>query len=128
MAHLLFCEDEPSIQRLIQASLRSTGHEVAVAGNGEEGLRLARDRRPALIVTDLSMPGMGGLELLDAVLADNELKGIPVLVMTASVERGKTQELHQRGATAVIQKPFSPAALRTTIDSLLEAGAKTQGR
>lgn len=119
MAHLLFCEDEPSIQRLIQASLRSSGHEVSVAGDGAEGLRLARAKRPALMVTDLSMPGMGGLEFLDAVRADSELARIPVVVMTASMERGKTQELQDRGATAVIHKPFSPAALRGTIDGLL---------
>ena len=64
MARLVFCEDDPTIQRVIQVALRATGHEVHLAADGAAGLALIERVRPDLIFTDLSMPEMDGYRLI----------------------------------------------------------------
>ena len=71
MARLLFCDDDATIQMVVRLALRATPHELRLASDGEEGLALAERERPDLIVTDLSMPRLGGLDLL------RELKARP---------------------------------------------------
>ena len=69
MAKIVFCEDEKVLQKLFQALLRSTGHEISFASDGVTGLALIERERPDLIVTDISMPGLSGDELLTRVLS-----------------------------------------------------------
>lgn len=66
MATLVFCEDDPMIQKLIRVMLRSSAHTVHMAPDGQTGLALIEQVRPDLIFTDVSMPGLDGLELCDA--------------------------------------------------------------
>ncbi|MGI8477030.1 MAG: response regulator [Thermomicrobiales bacterium] len=107
MARIVLCEDDPSIQKLVQAALRPTGHEVLVAGDGVEGLRLIDESRPDLVLTDLAMPRLGGLDLVDALKARPGLAAIPVVLVTASVQRAQLDEAYRHGIDGHLEKPFS---------------------
>lgn len=107
MARIVLCEDDPSIQRLVQAALRPTGHEVLVAGDGVDGLTLIEESRPDLVLTDLAMPRLSGLDLVDALKARPGLAAIPVVLVTASVQRAQLDEAYRHGIDGHLEKPFS---------------------
>lgn len=119
MARILFCEDNPTIRRLLAVALRGTPHEVEIAADGAEGLRLAEVMTPDLIVTDISMPDMDGFALVAAVRRHPRLKSVPVLVMSATMEKDKLESLLAQGANGYLTKPFSPQSLRDTIEAAL---------
>lgn len=119
MARIVFCEDEELIRKLIQAAMRSTRHTIELTANGREGLAAIEREPPELIVTDLAMPEMGGFALADAVHARPALGHIPIMFLTASVQRGDVERFHEHGAAGYIAKPFSPRALRERIDDLI---------
>jgi CheY-like chemotaxis protein len=119
MARILFCEDNPTIRRLLEVALRNGPHQIEVAADGAAGLALAERWRPDLIVTDISMPDMDGFALVEAVRADPQLRSVPVLVMSATMEREKLESILQRGANGYLTKPFSPQSLREAIDAAL---------
>ena len=119
MATIVFCEDDPTIQKLIGVAMRTAAHRVFTASDGAEGLALIREHRPDLVCTDLSMPGLDGFELMDALKADRALAHIPVVLLTASAQRGTSDEGGRHGAIAVLVKPFSTADLRVQVDLAL---------
>lgn len=119
MARIVFCEDEDQIRKLIEVAMRSTGHTIELHVNGREGLEAIEREAPDLIVTDLAMPEMGGFALADAVHARADLRHIPILFVTASVQRGEVARFGDHGAAGYIGKPFSPRALREKIDELI---------
>ena len=121
MACLVFCEDEPSIRRLIHAALRSTLHQLHFAPDGAAGLALIERVLPDLVFTDLQMPNLDGFGLIDLLKTRPRLARIPVVVITASAQRSQIEEIYARGAVAVITKPFSPADLRALVERLLAA-------
>src|SRR5207237_7006146 len=88
MARIVFCEDEEQIRKLIEAAMRSTAHSIELTVNGREGLAAIERKLTELIVTDLAMPEMGGFALADAVHARPGLGHIPIMFVTASVQRG----------------------------------------
>ncbi len=119
VARIIVCEDNQTIQRLIQASMRGSGHDVAIAGDGAEGLKLLSDGGADLVVTDLSMPQMDGFELLARLRADPELAVIPVIVLTASADEARVGDVLARGAADYITKPFPPRELLARIEEVL---------
>ena len=118
MSTVVFCEDDPMIQALIRAALRSAGHQVFVAADGHEGLKLIRREQPAVIFTDISMPGLDGYQLAAELRADPRTAHIPIVFMTASVQRSDLEEAKRQGATSVLSKPFSMSALRARVAEL----------
>lgn len=116
MATILFCEDDAYIQKLIVVALRSSPHALLLARDGEEGLEIARRERPRVIFTDLSMPRMDGYALCRAVRADEALRDTPVIVLTASAQRGELEQAREHGASDVLLKPFTMEALREAVD------------
>lgn len=104
------------IQKLIRLALRSTGHEVHVASDGNEGLELIRRIRPDVIFSDVSMPQLNGFEMADRLKADPELSPIPIVFMTASVQRAQVDEALRRGAAGVLSKPFTMSELRERVE------------
>ncbi|MDP9274256.1 MAG: response regulator [Chloroflexota bacterium] len=121
MARIVFCEDEEQIRKLIEVAMRSTAHTIELHVNGREGLEAIEREAPELIVTDLAMPEMGGFALADAVHARPALNHIPIMFVTASVQRGDVARFGEHGAAGYIAKPFSPRALRDKIDELITA-------
>lgn len=118
MSKVVFCEDDPMIQKLIRAALRTETHEVHLASSGDEGLELIRRELPDVIFTDVSMPGMDGYQLAGHLKADPRTAHIPIVFMTASVQRGERDEAARHGATEVLLKPFSMADLRARVTAL----------
>jgi len=123
MGKIVFCEDDPMIQKLIQAAMRGSGHDLHIASDGEEGLALIRRVRPDLIFSDVSMPKLDGFQLGDALKASPETAGIPLIFVTASVQRAQIAEAEQHGAAAVLPKPFTMAELRARVAEFLPAGS-----
>jgi two-component system OmpR family response regulator len=119
VAKLVFVEDDPSIRKLVQAALRSTPHELHFATNGQEGLELIARIMPAAVFTDVAMPEMGGIELADAMRARPDLREIPIVFVTASLQRHQVEQYLAHGATTYLAKPFSTKALREQIERLV---------
>jgi CheY-like chemotaxis protein len=119
VARIVFCEDEPQIRKLIEVAMRSTAHTIEMTTNGRDGLATIERVRPDLIVTDLAMPDMGGFALADAVHARPALKDIPIVFVTASVQRGEVAQFGAHGAAGYLAKPFSPRELREKIDETI---------
>ena len=117
---IVFCDDEAIIRRLIELSLRGTSYEFQMAATGREALELVREWHPDVLITDVAMPGMDGLELAAAVRADPR-EGLRVVFMTASVNREAIEELSTEGPANQLRKPFGPAALRALLASLEDA-------
>ena len=115
MSKVVFCEDDPRIRKLVQTALRSSTHDVHVAGDGKEGLDLIAKLRPDVVFSDVAMPEMNGFELADAMRARPDLAHIPIVFMTASVQREQIDECFRHGAAGHLAKPFTMAELRTRI-------------
>ncbi len=107
MAKIVFCEDDPSVQKLIRLALRSTPHDIYLAGNGAEGLNLIERELPQVVFTDISMPELDGLQLIQKLKARAHLKHIPVVVVTASVQPDQIEEVYRYGVADILAKPFS---------------------
>lgn len=93
---ILLIEDEKTITDVLSKRLTQEGYQIAVAENGEEGLRMMKENKPDLILLDVVMPRMGGFEVMEEMNKDPELKEIPVIIVSNSgqpVEVNKAQEL-----------------------------------
>jgi two-component system, OmpR family, alkaline phosphatase synthesis response regulator PhoP len=116
---ILVVDDEVHIVQVVAIKLRNNGFEVITAENGAEGLELAVQERPDLIVSDYQMPVMSGLEMIENLRAKPETRDIPVVMLTArgfAIEDEKKQQL---GVAACLSKPFSPRELLQAIESVL---------
>lgn len=107
MPSLLIVEDELNIRRFVAANLSARGYRVQQAEDAEEGLRLMREERPAVLVLDIRLPGMSGWELLDEMARDATLSSVPVVVMTASVTNVRFGETSYGNVTQWLVKPVS---------------------
>lgn len=126
---VLLVDDEEDIRKIGRLSLQAVGKfETAIASSAAEALALARSERPDLILMDMMMPGMDGLEALAELKKIPELAAIPVLFMTARVQRDEVDQYLRLGAIGVIQKPFDPMLLPAEIKRILEASQRSQVR
>ena len=115
MSTVVFCEDDPMIRKLVHAALRSTTHDVHIAEDGKRGLELIERLRPDVVFSDVAMPVMDGFELADAMRAMPEIAHIPIVFMTASVQREQIDECFRHGAAGHLAKPFTMAELRARV-------------
>ncbi len=122
-ATILVVEDEPGIQEVLKFNLGQHGHDVLVAPDAEEALKLLRGALPDLILLDWMLPGMSGIELARRLRADPRLKNVPIIMLTARTEeRDKVLGL-DTGADDYITKPFSPRELMARIKAVLRRRA-----
>src|SRR5712691_2973210 len=121
MSRILLCETEQTLRNLLRASLDGLGHEIHEAANGEEGLRLAHQLVPDLVLLDMMMPGRSGLEVLQELRADPALADIAVVMVTARVQADDREGALAAGADAFLSKPFRPAELVALVSELLDA-------
>ena len=117
---ILIIEDDEAIRQSLAEMLELNNFRVVVAANGPEGLRLARCEGPAIVMTDINMPGLTGFELLEVFRADETLRAIPVIVISASVDRETTRRGMELGAADFITKPFSEPEVLHSIAARLE--------
>lgn len=107
---LLVVEDTPAIGHLLSALLTEYGYDVTVCETGEQGLQAAMAVRPGLVLLDLGLPGLSGVDVCRRLKADPSLRRIPILVMTGSadaLEQGEEFARLHLGVEALIAKPFS---------------------
>jgi two-component system response regulator ResD len=111
-------DDEPTIAEVVARYLDRAGYETATTGDGLEALRLAAERRPDLIVLDVMLPGLGGIEVLRQ-LAASDGPRTPVILLTAKGEQDDKLVGLRSGADDYVVKPFSPKELVARVDAVL---------
>ena len=122
---VLVADDDDDILLLVTTRLRRDGFDVLTASSGDRALELARERRPDIAVLDIGMPGLDGLQVLEQIRGDDDLRGMLVLLLTAKAQESDVRRGYETGADAYIKKPFSPAELSTKVRELLD-GAQDQ--
>jgi DNA-binding response OmpR family regulator len=122
-------EDEPEMIDLFRLILSRRGFEVIGAEGGQEGLESIRAQRPALVLLDLMMPDMDGWEVYQQLKADDETKGIPVIVVTAKAQSiDRVLGLHIAKVDDYISKPFSPQELLDSVEKVLSRKSQASER
>lgn len=116
---VLVVDDEPDIVALCAYHLAKAGYRVVTAASGSDALEQARQQRPALVVLDLMLPGMSGYDVLQQIRADDMLKQIPVLMLTARREEADRIQGLTLGADDYLTKPFSPQELVLRVAAIL---------
>jgi two-component system response regulator VicR len=117
---ILCIEDEQEMIDLIRLILNRRGYDVKGANSGLEGLKLIKKERPDLILLDLMMPDMDGWEVYQKMKADEKMKNIPVIVVTARAQSiDKVLGLHIAKVDDYIAKPFSPHELMNSVEKVL---------
>jgi DNA-binding response OmpR family regulator len=116
---VLVADDDEDILLLVTTRLKRDGFEIVQASNGDQALAVARERRPALAVLDIGMPGLDGVEVLEQIRADDELRAMKVLLLTAKAQESDVRRGFDAGADAYVKKPFSPADLSARVRELL---------
>jgi DNA-binding response OmpR family regulator len=119
MARILIAEDEPDIRELVAFTLRFAGHEVTTTANGEEALHQASQLIPDIIIMDVRMPRMTGYDACRAMKADNTLKNIPVVFLSAKGQDAEIQTGLDAGAEEYLLKPFAPDQLAARVKDIL---------
>lgn len=117
---LLLVDDEPGLREAVQAYLEDSGFAVAVASNARDGLELARQKLPALVITDIMMPQVDGYQFLKQLREEPQFKALPVVFLTA---RGMTSDRilgYNAGCDAYLSKPFDPDELVAIVENLLK--------
>jgi DNA-binding response OmpR family regulator len=117
---VLVADDDEDILLLVTTRLRRDGFDVVSASSGDRALALARERKPAIAVLDIGMPGLDGLEVLEQIRADEALSGTLVLLLTAKAQESDVRRGYEAGADAYVRKPFSPAELSKRVRELLD--------
>jgi adenylate cyclase len=116
---VLVVDDNADMRAYVSSILRASGYQVQTARNGSEGFHIAKELSPNLIVTDLMMPIVTGLEMIRMIRSEEMLKGIPIILLTAKVDEDTRIEGTERGADAYLAKPFNDRELLAEARNLL---------
>jgi DNA-binding response OmpR family regulator len=120
MKKILIVDDQPEISRLLEIVLRRDDRQILQAENGRDGIALARQNRPDLILLDIMMPGgMDGHEVARTLKAEPETAGCTIVAMTAKVREEDRIEALEAGADAYIRKPFDVLEVKRRVEELL---------
>ncbi|HMA54597.1 MAG TPA: ATP-binding protein [Acidobacteriota bacterium] len=122
---LLFIDDEDIVLRSSQRIFAGAGHEIETAASGDEGLAMALAKDYDIVVTDLKMPGLGGMEVLKALRKDRP--GTTVIIFTGYSSIDTAREALKAGAFDYVPKPFTPEELRSVVENALEARRTSSG-
>jgi len=119
MTRVLVIEDDPFVRKLLELHLRNAGHEVTLAADAIEGLKEVLHAAPDLILLDVAMPYMSGLEVLKALKSDESSRHIPVVMLTGKTDPDTWAEASRSGADAYLNKPIRIEELLGTLRELL---------
>jgi two-component system, cell cycle response regulator DivK len=117
---ILIVEDNPQSLKLVRDILQIKGYQTLEAETGEEGVRLARERQPALILMDIQLPGINGIEALQRLRADPVTSATPVIAVTASVMTQDRSRIMAAGFNGFQSKPISVNQLLATVRETLD--------
>ncbi len=124
---ILFVDDEEQIRKLLSTWLTRHGYEVTVANDGWEALKAIRTKAPDLVITDVNMPNMNGLELTRRLRADHRTARIPVIMLSARKQADDVLTGYAEGADEYIPKPVEMAVLAAKVEVLIRRFATTRG-
>ena len=119
---ILIIEDEKDIGELLEYNLQKEGFDTILANNGESGLRVAKKEKPNLLILDLMLPGIDGLDVCRLIKSDNDIKNISIVMLTALGQEEDIVKGLESGADDYITKPFSFKVLIARIKSVLRRG------
>ena len=117
---ILLVEDHPANIEMLRMGLEFLGYAVAVAENGKEAVEMAAAELPDLIVMDILLPNLNGLEAASRIRSNPKTKSIPILAATALAMPGDMEKCLESGCDAYIAKPFTPKQLAAAIEKLLK--------
>ncbi|MGH9064847.1 MAG: response regulator transcription factor [Acidimicrobiales bacterium] len=122
---VLVVDDDPVIQRLLQVNFEMEGYRVVLAADGAAGLEQARAGHPDIVILDVMMPGMDGLEVVAQLKGDPATSAIPVLLLSAKAQEADIRAAASTGADGYVTKPFDPLELLERVTALIAgAGAR----
>ena len=119
---VVLAEDDVDIRDLVQIVLEGLDLSVIAVGNGAEALAECRRLKPRLLLLDITMPVMNGLEVTKEIREDPDLADIPIILMTARAQASDVQAGMEAGADTYIIKPFGPIELREHVENILRNG------
>lgn len=119
---VLVVDDDPSILRVVEMLLSRNGYSVRTAASGEVALTMLRNIVPAVLITDVQMPGMSGYDLCSVVKSDARLQSVPVVFLTAQGTPQDYKTGHDLGAVVYMSKPFKPEKLLQVVTMIAPAG------
>ena len=117
---VLVVEDDSKSRKLVRDLLTVKGYTLVEAETGEEGVRLAQERRPSLVLMDIRLPGIDGIQALERLRAEVATREIPVMAMTASVMAGDRRKVLDAGFDAFLSKPIKIRDFLAAVEELLE--------
>jgi two-component system, chemotaxis family, chemotaxis protein CheY len=120
VARILVVDDSTTMRQMVSFTLTDNGHEVTEAADGNKALAEAKAGKFELVITDVNMPGMNGLDLVKSLRAMPEFKFTPILVLTTEAGADVKNRGREVGATGWIVKPFSPEILLQTLKKVLD--------
>lgn len=119
VSRILIIEDNPISLELAEYLLKASGYLTLAAGNGEEGVRIARQEHPDLIICDLQMPIMNGYEVVQELKADPLLRPIPIIAVTALSMPGDRHNVLSAGFNGYLSKPIDPETFVRAVEEFL---------
>lgn len=119
MRKLLIADDEEGVRSLVRMTLESDAYEILEASDGEQALALAREHHPGLVLLDVVMPGLSGIEVCRALKEDPATATIAVVMLTAKAQASERAAGRAAGADDYFTKPFSPKALLSKVEEML---------
>jgi len=117
---VVIIEDDSSNRRILDMAIQGLGLKVFTAVNGEEGFFLAKEKNPQLVILDVMMPKMSGIDTLKKIRSDNDLKNTPVVVVSAKTSEKDANKAFAAGANEFITKPFRIKNLRDVIKKYIK--------
>ncbi len=120
--NILLVDDSQTVKAVIAKALIMSGVDLGAlfrASNGKEGLEILAKQKVDLVLADINMPIMGGVELVDRMKADGALRAIPIVIISTEGNVGRIEELKNKGINAFLRKPFLPESLKQTVDAIL---------
>ena len=124
LAKILVVEDNALNIKLFCDLLGAHGHETEAVTDSRDALATARAFVPDLVITDIQLPHVSGIELMQLLRADDDLKAVPIMAVTAYAAQGDDERIRAAGASAYVSKPISVVRFAATVDQLLEEAAK----
>jgi len=117
---ILLIDDDTTIQELVQVGIQiEAGWQVAIASSGAAGIDLAQNQQPDLILLDVMMPEMDGIETLSRLKSNNKTSAIPVIFLTAKAQAEEKNQFQKLGVVDVITKPFNSMTLASQVAKIL---------
>jgi len=118
---VLVVEDNPLNMKLFSAMIASQGYDVLQASDGLDGLDLAQQRHPDLIIVDIQLPGMSGLDVTHTLKADDNTRDIPIIATTAYAQRGDEERIRASGCDGYMAKPIAISEFLDLVRSFMTA-------